>query len=133
MDNELMMNLLSLASDLLHELQQQMTNLLRLLLLHPVAGAVYQMNAEHARAGAFLHRLEHAGALVGAPVLFARDEAGGSVDSAAGECFEFGIERTGGAAAIPLQPALESGAGIFGAVEGEFAVGQPFVRSDRSR
>ncbi len=39
---------------------------------------------------------------------------------------EFGGERARGAAAIPLQAALESGAGIFGAVEGEFAVGQPW-------
>src|ERR1700704_4864736 len=123
-----MMNLPGLGlSKLLHELQQQVTDLLWLLLLHPVAGAVDQMTAEHARAGGGLHRLEYAGALVCAPILSARDEAGGNIDGAAGISLEFGDERARGAATIPLQPALESGAGIFRAAEGELAVGQPFV------
>ena len=42
-------------------------------------------------------------------------------------------ERARGAAAIPLQAALESGAGIFGAVEGKLAVGQPLVGGDLGR
>ena len=46
---------------------------------------------------------------------------------------KFGDERARGAAAIPLQAALESGAGIFGAVEGKLAVGQPLVGGDRLR
>src|ERR1035437_2106428 len=72
-----------------HELQQQTGKLLRLLLLHPVAGAVDQMTADHAGARGRLHRLEYAGALVSAPVLFARDEAAGHVDAAARTGFEF--------------------------------------------
>src|ERR1700694_4750296 len=115
---------------LLQELQQQVTNLLRLFLLHPMAGAVDQMTADHLRTCACLHRLIYAGALIGSPVLFARDEARGHVDGAARKCFELSGERARGAAAIPLQPALKSGARIFRAVEGEFAVGQPFVGSD---
>ena len=82
-----------------------------------MAGAVDQMAAEHAGAGPRLHRLEHAGALIGAPILLARDEAGGHVDGAARNSLHFGGERARRAAAIPLQPALESGAGIFGAVD----------------
>jgi len=40
--------------------------------------AVDQMAANHLRARLGLHRLEHAGALIGAPVLFARNETGGT-------------------------------------------------------
>src|SRR4030088_2124730 len=129
-----MMNLSCLTQGkLLHELQQHFTYPLRLLLLHPVAGAIDQMNAEHPCAGARLHRLEDARALISAPILLARDEARGHVDAAARTCLEFGGERARGAAAIPLQAALESGAFIFRAIESEFALGQPFVRRGRIR
>src|SRR3954469_4620062 len=57
------------------EFEQQPADLGRLLLLHPMAGAVDEMAAEHVRAAAPLHRLERAGALIGAPILLARDEA----------------------------------------------------------
>ena len=56
---------------LLQELQQHVTNLLRLFLLYPMAGAVDQMTADHVRACGRLHCFEYAGALIGAPVLFA--------------------------------------------------------------
>src|SRR5258708_5126112 len=95
---------------LLQKLQQQTAYLGGLFLLHPMAGAVDQMTAKRARAGDGLHRLEYAGALMGAPVLLARDEAGGHVDAAVGKRFELSSERARGAAAIPLQAALESGA-----------------------
>src|SRR6266481_1227135 len=98
-----------------------------LLLLHPVAGALDQMTAEHSRAGTLLHRLIDAGTLIGAPILFARNEAGRHLDAAAGKGFKLGRERARGAAAIPLQAALESGALIFRAVESKLAVRQPCV------
>src|ERR1700682_259551 len=117
------MNLSGLGcSGLFRELQQQATDLVRPLLLHPVAGAVDQVSAEHAGAGAGLHGLEYAGALIGAPVLPPRDEAGGHGNAAARIGFKLGGECARGAAAIPLQAALESGAGIFPAVEGKLAV-----------
>src|ERR1700730_18613418 len=117
-DSEPKMNLAGRGcSGLLQELQQQMTNFLGLLLLPPMAGAADQLTAEHARPRACLHRVKDAGALIRAPVLLARDEARGHVDTAAGICFEFGGECARGAAAIPLQSALESGAGIFRAVD----------------
>src|ERR1700732_504158 len=94
-----------------------------LFLLHPMAGALDQMTAEHARAGTFLHRLIDAGTLIGAPILFACNEAGRHVDAAAGKGFKLGRERARGAAAIPLQAALKSRALIFGAVEGKLAFG----------
>src|SRR5450756_1650609 len=87
---------------LLQEWQQQVDNLLGLFLLHPVAGAIDQVATEHPRAGALLHRLIDAGALIRAPVLLARDETGGHVDMAARPGFELGGERARGAAAIPL-------------------------------
>src|SRR5665213_4259838 len=107
---------------MLQKLQQQPAYLGGLLLLHPVAGAVDQMAAYHVAAGGRLHRLEHARALIGAPILLARDETGGHIDGAARPYLQFSGECARGAAAIPLQAALESGAGIFGAVEGKLAV-----------
>jgi len=53
------------------EFQQQASDLLRLFLLHPVPGALDQMTADHAGAGALLHRLIDARPLIGAPVLLA--------------------------------------------------------------
>ena len=68
-------------------------------------GAIDQMAAEHSRARRRLHRFEHAGTLIGAPILFARDETGRYVDAAAGKCLKLRDECTGGAAAVPLQSA----------------------------
>src|ERR1700704_724089 len=92
-----------------------------------MAGALDQMTADHLRACACLHRFEYAGTLMCAPILLARDKARGHVDGSARECFEFGGERAGSAAAIPLQSALESGARIFGAVEGKLASGSHWL------
>jgi hypothetical protein len=44
------------CSGLLHELQQQVTDLLRLFLLHPMAGAFDEMTTDHARTRDCLHR-----------------------------------------------------------------------------
>src|SRR6266436_1918542 len=95
----------------------------RLFLLHPVAGAIDQMATDHVAACAGLHRLEDAGALMRTPVLLSRDEARRHVDGAAGPRLQFRVEGARGAAAIPLQAALESGALIFGGVVGKLAVG----------
>src|SRR5690242_16557563 len=65
------------------QLEQQFGHSFRLLLLHPMAGAVEQMTAEHAGAGSLLHALEGAGALVSAPIALAGDEHRGHVDRAA--------------------------------------------------
>src|SRR5205085_6618493 len=111
--------------------QQQASDLLRLFLLHPVPGALDQMTADHAGAGALLHRLIDAGPLIGAPVLLAGDKARGHVDAAARPGFKFGSKRGRSAAAIPLQSALETGAGIFSAVERKLAIRQPCVASYR--
>ena len=100
----------SLSGALLQKFQQECRDLLRLLLLHPVASAIDQVTAEHARARASLHALEGAGELIGAPVALAGDEQRRHVDGAAGEKLELGGEHVLGAAAIPLQAALKAGA-----------------------
>src|SRR3954467_12821007 len=74
------------------EIEQQAAHPGRLLLLHPVTRAVDKVAAEQLRAGPRLHRLEHAGTLIGAPILLARDEAGGDVDGAAGQQLELAVE-----------------------------------------
>src|SRR5712691_13057931 len=101
---------------------QQPGHFRRSLLLHPMAGAVDEVTAEHAGASAFLHRLIDPGALIGAPVLLAGDEAGGHVDAAAGKRLELGAECARCPAAIPLQAALEAYALIFRTVERQFAI-----------
>src|SRR5260370_1990863 len=91
---------------LLQELQQHVTNLLYLFLLHPMAGAVDQMKADHLRACACLHCFEYAGPLISAPVLFARDEARGHLDGATRKYYELRGECAQCPAAIPFQPTL---------------------------
>src|SRR5262249_41155095 len=60
-----------------------------LFLLHPMSGAIDEVAADHVRAGLGLHRLEHAGTLIGAPVLLAGDEGRGNVDGAARPGLQF--------------------------------------------
>src|ERR1700760_5174142 len=96
-------------------------------------GTVDQMRAKHARAGGRLHGLEHAGTLVGPPILLARDETGRHVDGPARPGFEFGGEGAGSAAAIALQAALESGALIFAGVDRELVIGKPSVCRNLAR
>src|SRR4051794_21274968 len=55
-------------SGLVQKLQQQPADLLRLFLLHPMAGAVDQVTAEHPAAGHRLHRLDRAWHLVDPPI-----------------------------------------------------------------
>src|SRR6266705_5210245 len=77
------------SASLAQKRDQQPGHFRRSLLLHPMAGAVDEVTAEHASASAFLHRLIDAGALIGAPVLLAGDEAGGRVDAAARPGLQF--------------------------------------------
>src|SRR6516165_2810682 len=67
----------------LHELCEQLRNLLRLLLLHPMAGVVHQMKAHHLGARGLLHALGGARELVCPPVALAPDEHGRHIDGAA--------------------------------------------------
>src|SRR5215510_14676632 len=60
----------------LQELGEQLRHFPRLLLLHPMAGAVHQMKAHHAGARGLLHALGGAWGLVDAPVALAPDEHG---------------------------------------------------------
>src|SRR3954454_12344964 len=78
-----------------HKSQQQVDNRPGLLLLNPVPGAVDQVAAEHAGADAGLHRLIDAGALIRAPILLARDEAGRDVDGPPGVGLELRGECAG--------------------------------------
>ena len=67
---------------ILQELRQKQAYFVRLLLLHPVTGAIDEMTADHVGASLGLHRLKDARALIGAPVLLAGDESGRHVDGA---------------------------------------------------
>src|SRR5271167_1370356 len=75
----------------LQKLDQQLAHPLRLLLLHPMAGAIDQMATQHPRACALLHPLETAGTLVGPPIAFSRNEHRGHVDGPAGEQLQFAV------------------------------------------
>src|ERR1700751_6157680 len=69
---------------LAQEIEQQRDDLLRLLLLHPVPGAVEQLTADHAGAD-LLRAFESARGLVDAPVAHAADEDRWHVDRAPGK------------------------------------------------
>src|SRR5579885_186535 len=115
------------------KLRQQAADRLGLLLLDPVAGAVDEAAEQHLRQGALLHPLEVAGLLVDAPVARAGDEAGGDVDGPAGEERELAGIAGDRPAAIPLEAALEAGAGEFAAIDGKLVLAEPAAARDRLR
>src|ERR1700751_185584 len=93
----------------LQKLDQQSTHPVRLLLLHPMAGAIDQMATLHPSALALLHPLEIAGALIGPPIAFSGNEHRGHVNGPAREKLQFGCVGASRPAPVPLQPALEPG------------------------
>src|SRR5688572_25808293 len=88
------------------EVQQQPADRLGLLLLHPMAGAVEQVGADHTGAGGLLHALEGAGPLIDTPIALARDKDRRHVDRAAGKQLQFALERARAARAIPVETPL---------------------------
>src|SRR5687767_11008343 len=113
------------------KVEQQPVDALRLLLLHPVASALDEVTAAQVGAGLRLHTLEIARLLVDAPVGRAGDEHRRDVDGAARERKQPGNLVGAGAAAVPLQPALEAGALERLRIFGELRVGEPRRRARR--
>src|SRR6266581_9631204 len=102
------------------KLEEQSSDGLVLLLLHPVSGAIQKMNASHLGAGLRSHGLDGAGALIGAPIIFPRDERRWNIDGAAGKQLKFGRVLRISIDAIRVQAALESGPPILRAVDAQF-------------
>src|SRR5262249_50194605 len=73
------------------ERQEEAHDLLRLLLLHPMAGAVDEVAAAHLGAGKLLHALDRPWRLVDPPIAAAGDEERRHVDGALGEDLEVGV------------------------------------------
>ena len=94
-------------------MEQQRDDLLRLLLLHPVPGAVDELAPNHARTGLLLHAFERAWCLIDTSVALAGDEARGHVDGAAGEHLLLDLEAAGCPHAIPVQATLEARPGVL--------------------
>src|SRR5580692_5614784 len=115
------------------ELDEDLAHSLVLLLLHPMAGAVDDMAAEHARAGALLHLLDAPRNLCETPIALAGDEDRGHIDRATRKELELGRVDALGSAAIPLQAALEAGSRIFTAVNLELVLGEPSAGGDLLR
>src|SRR6516164_171301 len=84
------------------KLDQQLAHPLRLLLLHPMAGAIDQMTAQHPRAHALLHPFKIAGTLVGSPIAFSCDEDRGDVNGSVREQLQFSDIDASRAAPVPL-------------------------------
>src|SRR5262245_36832405 len=96
----------------------------QLLLLHPVTGRAQQMTASPVRAGAGLHALEVARALIDSPVALPSNAQGWDIDGAAGEQLEHTAILAPCGAAIPLQAPLKAGPAVLRAIHGEFLVRQ---------
>src|SRR5271169_1606445 len=79
----------------LQKLDHERAHPRRLLLLHPMAGAIDQVATQHPRARALLHPLEIAGPLVGPPIAFSRNEDRRDVNGSAREQLQFsGIDAS---------------------------------------
>src|SRR6266481_5414763 len=87
----------------LQKLDQQLTHAFRLFLLNPVPGAADQMTTEHPCAGAVLHALEIAGALVGSPIAFSGNEHRRHIDGAAGKQLQLRVIEALRPGPIPVQ------------------------------
>src|SRR5260370_28081603 len=98
--------MLTTAARLPQEIDQQPDDRVRLFLLHPMPGAVEQVYADHAGAGALLHPLDRPRPLVAAPIAVARDEDRRHVDGAAGEPRQLALIGAAAARALPVQAAL---------------------------
>ena len=107
----------------LEEVQQQFADPGRLLLLHPVPGAVEQVRAGEASACRVLHTLDSARPLIDAPVTRARDEDRRDVDGPPGEQLQLGLERTAAAGAVPVEAALKPGALVLTGIHCQLRVG----------
>jgi len=99
-------------------------DLLGLLLLGPVAGALDELDALELGAG-IGEVLHGAGLLVVAPVLGAGDEGGRALDLPAGEEVEVVLPVGVGRGAVPVEGALEAGAGPLLDEDVEVLVGHP--------
>src|SRR5262245_7544338 len=88
------------------------------------------MAVAHLRAGALPHQFQLARLLVDTPVVRSRDEARRLIDGAAGKQSEVRVRLAGGAAAVPVEPTLESGASELGAVDTELILGEPAASGD---
>ena len=115
------------------ELQQQLGDGRRLLLLDPVPGAFDQVDAAHARARHALHVLQSAGSLIDAPVTGSSDEARGDVNGPTREQPQLGAVGRVRPDAIRLQTSLESSPAVLRAVHAQLFIGEPVARGDLSR
>src|SRR6266487_6458803 len=88
------------------------------------------MTTQHPRARVVLHALEVPRNLIDSPVTLSRDEDRRHVDGPPGEQLEFRIIGARGPAPVPVEPALEAGPGIFGAVDAELVFGKPSACRD---
>src|SRR5271163_2583187 len=114
----------------MQKLDQERAHPLRLLLLHPMAGAIDQMATQHPRTRALLHPLEIAGPLVGPPITFSRNKHRGHVDGPAGEQLQFAVVPALRPAPVPLQSTLKPGPLVLGAVNRELVFRQPPAGGD---
>src|SRR5579864_3151078 len=87
------------------EVEQQTTERPRLLLLHPVSGAVNEVRPLVVRGDLGLEALESTRVLIHPPVALAAHERSGHVDRPSRKQLEIDVART---ATIPVEAALES-------------------------
>src|SRR5436190_7772817 len=115
------------------EFEQVTGYLLRLLLLHPVPGALDEVAAGHSRAGALLHALEIARPLIDPPVALSCDKRRADVDRAAREELQLRDVLGTRRATVPVEAALEADPRVLVAVDLELVIGKPFAGGDRRR
>jgi len=111
------------------ELNEQSAHQFRLLLLHPMSGAIEKMEADHMRAGAIAHLVDSTRCLIDAPIAFASDVLRGHIYGATRKGVHLGETSGIGAAphAIALQRAGETGPAEFGRVHIDLDFGQPLA------
>src|SRR5215831_572488 len=106
------------------ELQKQVTDFLRLFLLHPMSRAINQIGAPPTSRCRGLHPLKGTWILIDTPIALASNVTSGHIDRTARKHLKFGSVFAA-SAPIPLQATLKPRLAKFASVHVQLVLGEP--------
>src|SRR5580704_5203263 len=115
-------------AELEQKAHEDVTYLVRLLLLHPMPRPLNKMDAPHLGADSVAHRLECARRLEHSPVGLSPYENRGYIHRAPGEAPQLGVLLVIEQATVLVQSALKPGPAVLARVHAEFRFCQPVAR-----
>src|SRR5215831_13439774 len=108
------------------ELQKQVTDFLRLFLLHPMSRAINQICAPPTSRCRGLHSLKGTWILIDTPIALASNVTSGHIDRTARKRLKL-CSVSAANAPIPLQATLKAGSAKFASVHVQFVLSKPLA------